>query len=570
MTLKIVGHPRGLLIHVLAESRPSEVGRRLRSLIPRDQILPNAGQFIVPLEAANLIASEFASDEVDWDDFIWNAVETQRQLISRMDASRFEVLEALSSPNEFLHGYALIDRLDQHQIEAVAAMSTPSLVGLALFDEQGLGKTYMVLCAFDRLCETRYVDRLLVLAPKSVLTSWITDIQKLFGDKYVVKTVTGTQFTRVRRIRSRFDILLCGYESAVSELRTLKSVIEDTGERFMLAVDESYFVKNPEAKRSVAVSELRTYCDRAIILCGTPAPNAPHDLIHQLDITSAGQFSANASVPKDKKEASEFISQSLDRMIYLRRLKGQVFPGMPRKQFERVLIDLSPVQRTMYEHARQDLVLAVKGVDDREFLRHLGTFLARRAALTQICSHPGALDPLYAETPAKLLALDRLLDELIAAAKKKVVIWSFFRHSLQAIASRYKDYGLVRVDGSVTGVDKRKEAIRSFQEDDDTKIFLGNAAAAGAGITLTAAHHAIYESFSNQAAHYMQSVDRIHRRGQTEDVTNHILLARKTIEALEFDRLLKKERAGRDLLGDHHEEVISRERFLADLDATIE
>lgn len=570
MTLKIAAHSRGLLIQVLAGSQPSEVGRRLRSRMPRDHILPHAGQFIVPLEAANLVASEFAADDVMWDEEVWKAVESQRQIISRMEASTIEVAEALSAPKEFLRGYALIDRLDPHQIEAVAAMSAPSLVGLALFDEQGLGKTYMVLCAFDRLRETGHVGRLLVLAPKSVLASWTTDIQKLFESKYVVKTVDGTQFNRMRRIKSRFDILLCGYESAVSELRTLKSVIKDADERFMLAVDESYFVKNPVARRSIAVSELRAYCDRAIILCGTPAPNAPHDLIHQLNITSAGHFSANSIIPKDKSEASEFISQSLDRMIYLRRLKGEVFPDMPRKEFEKVFIELSPIQRTIYDRARRDLVLTVRSVDDREFLRHLGTFLARRAALTQICSHPGALDPLYNETPAKLLALDRLLYELIMVGGKKVVIWSFFRHSLQSIASRYKSYGLVRVDGSVVSLDKRKEAIRSFQEDANTKIFLGNAAAAGAGITLTAAHHAIYESFSNQAAHYMQSVDRIHRRGQTEDVTNHILLAQQTIEAREFERLLEKEEAGRDLLGDRYEEVISRERFLAELDSIVD
>jgi len=125
--------------------------------------------------------------------------------------------------------------------------------------------------------------------------------------------------------------------------------------------------------------------------------------------------------------------------------------------------------------------------------------------------------------------------------------------------------GVVRIDGTVSDVEARMDAIRRFQADPGVRLFVGNAGAAGAGITLTAAHHAIYESFSNQAVHYMQSVDRIHRRGQQHDVTYHVLLAHDTIEEREFDRLLQKEHAGRQLLGDKYEEPMTRARFLEEL-----
>jgi SNF2 family DNA or RNA helicase len=247
-------------------------------------------------------------------------------------------------------------------------------------------------------------------------------------------------------------------------------------------------------------------------------------------------------------------------------LKEDVFPNLPAKQFERVLVDLRPIQRKLYDEARDRLALSVRSIDDREFTRNLGSFLAKRAALLQICSNPSSIDPLYSENPAKLSALDVLLRELIEARNRKVVIWSFFRRSLQAIAERYGHYGLVRIDGSVSRIEDRLDAIDRFQNDESVRLFLGNAAAAGAGITLTASHHAIYESFSNQAAHYMQSVDRVHRRGQTKEVTSYILLARNTIETREFNAILKKERAGSQLLGDPYKELITRERFLADLD----
>ena len=568
MAIKIDTHVRGIVIQLSGETKRSEIGRRLRARIPRELVLSYSDQFILPLESAHLVAEEFSSDAIVWTQDAWEIAKAQRQLQSRIDAARLEVAEALTCPRQALEGYSLINHLDEHQIEAVAAMTVPSLVGLALFDEQGLGKTIMALCAFDRLRQINQVDYLLVVAPKSVLTSWLNDIKRMFVDRYAVRVVAGSWDTRRRRIRSHSEILLCSYEVVVSDKDLLIRTIRSKQARVLLVVDESYFIKNPYAKRSQALVALRTYCDRTIILCGTPAPNSPKDLINQIDMITPGSLTTTGTIPEDDQETKQLVSQRLQNIIYLRRLKADVFPTIPEKQFERVFINMRPIQSALYKRAYRDLVLAVRGVDEQEFQRNLGSFLARRNALLQICSHPGSIDPLYHEVPAKLLALDKLLQELIIAQRKKVVIWSFYRYSLDAIASRYQHYGLVRIDGSVTQLSKRKEAIKRFQEDKDTRVFLGNAAAAGAGITLTAAHHAIYESFSNQAAHYMQSVDRIHRRGQKYDVTYHILLARHTIEESEFNRILEKEHSGRELLQDRYKEPITKERFLNELGVT--
>jgi SNF2 family DNA or RNA helicase len=110
-------------------------------------------------------------------------------------------------------------------------------------------------------------------------------------------------------------------------------------------------------------------------------------------------------------------------------------------------------------------------------------------------------------------------------------------------------HGLVRVDGSIDAL-ARRAAVQAFQTDPTTRIFLANPAAAGAGLTLHAARHAIYESLSNQAAHYLQSLDRIHRRGQTRPVTYHTLLSEDSVEIPEYERLIAKAKNQADLLGD--------------------
>ena len=111
----------------------------------------------------------------------------------------------------------------------------------------------------------------------------------------------------------------------------------------------------------------------------------------------------------------------------------------------------------------------------------------------------------------------------------------------------------------------RREAVRQFQEDDDAKLFVANPAAAGAGLTLHRARFAVYESFSNQAAHYLQSLDRIHRRGQNRAVEYLVLLCDGTLEVQEYDRLVTKEAAAQSLLGDRVSSLVTRESFLEDL-----
>src|ERR1035437_4159892 len=99
--------------------------------------------------------------------------------------------------------------------------------------------------------------------------------------------------------------------------------------------------------------------------------------------------------------------------------------------------------------------------------------------LFQICSNPSQLYKTYQGTPGKLVALDELLREFIDRREEKVVVWSFFRHSLTTILDRYSRYMPVRVDGSVADPRARAEAVSQFQENSQVRLFIGNPAAAG-------------------------------------------------------------------------------------------
>jgi SNF2 family DNA or RNA helicase len=123
-----------------------------------------------------------------------------------------------------------------------------------------------------------------------------------------------------------------------------------------------------------------------------------------------------------------------------------------------------------------------------------------------------------------------------------------------------------RIDGSVPP-QERTGIVRAFQETSTPQVIVANPSAAGAGLTLHAASHAVYMSYPSQAAHFLQSIDRIHRRGQNASETVfHLLVFDKTIEEKELTRLFRKESTQADLLGD----VFSLPRTVSDFIAEID
>jgi len=555
-------------IAVIADS-PSDtirLGTSLRHTLGDANVRAMKGGYYVPLESIPMLARIIPPGSSEWSEELQPLEMKLSRIAQAQSLARDEVAQALEAPYSLLEDYNETWKLDLHQVEAVAAMTVPSLQGMALFDEQGAGKTICALATFDLLKRRGVVSHLLVVAPKSVLPVWKSETENFLGDKYSMAVIGGKQARPLELLQNNNDILLISYEAARRGSVILQGLLSTKEREFMLVVDESYYVKNPKAKRSRAVAQLRQWCKRAYVLCGTPAPNSPTDVIHQIDITDAGTTFTGISIPDDEAVTAAVVQEALgNSAIYLRRLKEEVMPFLPAKSMKKVFVELEPAQSKLYEDTLNNLVIEVRQVDDSYFRKHLSKFMARKWALLQICSNPRAIDPLYNEEPAKLIALDQILKNIVEGHRTKIVVWSFFRHSLNEIVKRYSRYGVVKIDGSVDSIEERTLALHRFQNDPSVMVFVGNPAAAGAGITLTAASHAVYESFSNQAAHYLQSVDRIHRRGQKSPVTSFVLIAQSTIEQREFEKLVHKERRGHKLFGKQPPEPVTREGFLKDL-----
>ncbi len=465
--------------------------------------------------------------------------------------------------------------LDPAQATAVNAMLEPGLLGFCLFDEQGTGKTFMGLGLIHHMFTSGAVDQLLIFCPSSMVGEWeqklksVTDLSsKIRGLAVVHAAGDNLQLTCSTSVG-----IVTNYRQAADNLKYLqlwanRMKADCSHAKTMLVIDESFVVKNEEAQASQAVLEIRNNCEFALVLCGTPAPNRPEDIVHQFNIADRGATLGLYRTTEDAHRNLEELSLRIgEDGAFLRRLKKDVLSELPEKSFRFHQLQMSPSHRAEYDNARLSFRAQLLAHGTGAIKKGFQSILNRRAELIKLCAYPDETAVPH-QLNQKFAELDLIVKEVCIDRGEKLLIWSSYINSLEQIESRIHTLGLSvsRIDGSVPS-EERTEIVRCFQEEKSPQVIVANPSAAGAGLTLHAASHAVYMSYPSQAAHFLQSIDRIHRRGQraTETVF-HLLVFDKTIEEKEVSRLFRKETTQADLLGDVYSLPRTVEDFITEID----
>ena len=482
-------------------------------------------------------------------------------LFERHEAARQVFYKQLESGSSAVSPY-WESVLQEHQAAAVTALATPGLLGMCIFDEQGTGKTLTTVAAFDTLLANESVDAMFVVAPKTLVGTWMREFEEFLPGKYSVQEVAGNKAHRLASLYKSADVFVATYETVSTDSTLISSLLGS--KKFLLVFDESFLVKNPDAQRSRGALAIRRSATIALVLCGTPAPNSASDLVHQFNIADMGFTFRGAAFDGSDSEAARIQGAVDARGTYIRRLKSEVLPDLARKSHLIHEFDLNQTQRDLYEVAKNELELYLRRIDNKIFKRSLATYFQKRAALLQICISPSLIGA-HTVDSAKYSTLMNLAGQILASDGKKIVVWSSYNTSTDHLMQLFADFNPVKIDGSVSQ-EERQLAITSFQENPKVRVFIGNPAAAGAGITLTAASDAIFVSLPTQAAFYMQSLDRIHRIGQeANEVRYHFLIARNTIEKRELERLSQKQSVQGELFHDRAADGLTLEEALEEL-----
>ncbi len=423
-----------------------------------------------------------------------------------------------------------------HQIEGTEFIS--SRAAAALFDEQGLGKTKQLIDAVGREIEEGRLAGALVVCPNALKLTWAREIERHSQLPYAVFGA-GRSARRVAFGSLRAAFYVINYEAVVREVTSLRALLRF--KRMALVLDESHRIKTPGAKVTRTLHTLKGEAAKRVIMTGTPVANKPEDLWSQLFFLDDGA-ALGASFEEFRRTYCTAsggyvrVDDLRDQLgaLALRRLKDTALT-LPPKTVVPVTVQLAGHQAELYHRMREDLYLRVRSLTGAQVLADGENILVRLLRLAQLASNPALIDASYKETPAKIAALDELLEDVFARGpEQKVIVWTSFIENITTLAVRYVQYRPVTFYGEMAG-DERERAIRAFTTDPTVRLLIGNPAAGREGLTLTSANIAVYLDRTFNLVDYVQSQDRIHRISQTQACEIYLLVAERTVdEFIEF------------------------------------
>ena len=432
--------------------------------------------------------------------------------------------------------------------------------GFGLLFEMGCGKTLTAIAIAGAGYQMGKIERLLIVAPTSVVAVWPKELQEYAKFKYTCKTLLGEKKQRLKQIDDlikfpfkALKVAVINYESTWRPeiLEKLKEFDAD-----MVIADESQRIKTYDAAQSKAMHELGDQARYKLILSGTPVQTAAIDIWSQYRFLDKSVFGDNFFKFRGRyaimggygnkkivgyKDLEGLIKK--EHSIAFRVTKDEAL-DLPEQTFETRKIQFNQKEKNLYERIKKDSYAELDGGG------HITatTVLTRLLRLQQLAG--GFLVQDDAQKPqlvsrAKLDALADIIEDYVIGSGKKLVIFARFIAEVKAIMELAekvlpKELKQVAIYGDIKKED-RGGIVKQFQEDPNTVLFIGQIDTAGTGITLTAADTCVYYSKNFNYATYSQSLSRIHRIGQRNCCTYIDLEIEGTIDELISKALSRKE-----------------------------
>lgn len=438
----------------------------------------------------------------------------------------------------------------------------------ANFSVPGSGKTTTLLALHSLLKKDGKVTKLFVVGPRNSFISWDDEVQSCLGSNTPkIIRLTGGKDRISKQLYSDPKIALITYHQLPIVIDQVASFMQRNLVHIVL--DESHRIKGgiPRVHYS-AVIKLADLAKRRDIMSGTPMPQSSSDLEPQFDFLWPGSnILANALNINNEEKMIEIINKTI-KPLYVRTTKKEL--GLSPPHFKISNIKLGPAQMDLYNLLRSETARLLSGMDKNDIrsFRKLGRHVVR---LLQIASNPMLItaNDEYPEVTSSIppgIKKWELLTEFskyekpakidytvkrvkkIARDGKKVVVWSVFVKNIELLENLLSDLKPVSIYGEIETGDEneaqtREWRIRQFHEDPNCMVLIGNPAACGEGISLhKVCHYAIYLDRTFNAAHYLQSLDRIHRLGLSPKTITQVELvqAYDTIDSVVDKRLKNK------------------------------
>lgn len=483
----------------------------------------------------------------------------------------------------------MMDGIQLQRYQIMPVMHAHTIGNAANFSVPGSGKTWMAYSTFFLLkhrprMEDDRVDKLLVIGPISSFVPWETEYEEMTGEKSNIQRISGSITKRYRifdSLQERSDqpeIFLVNYATAAKEKDAIMRMLGN--HRFMVIVDESHHIKNPQAAQTRAIMEISKAAHKRMILTGTMMPNNILDLWSQFTflypnmqlLGSLDQFTFDSQEP----DSSDKIRNKL--MPFFTRVSKSRLNLRP-PEISRMQVKMSNIQQKIYNTIAGHIVRNDPNynMDDFVALRRWRrksiiylleastdpSLLTKNTQFTEdLISGEGLpiqeLLNKYSnlEIPRKLDAVCRLAIENLTRGNK-IIIWCSFVGTIKKMETMLEEfnplsiYGAIPKDDIQDPNDNRESRINTFKTHRKHNLLIANPASLAESVSLhKVCHHAIYVDRTFNGGHYMQSLERIHRIGMDADVrTKYTIFQSKNSIDLDIDNRLeiKKDRMDRFL-----------------------
>ena len=477
-------------------------------------------------------------------------------------------------------------RLLPHQRDGVRWLYTRHCKSRAclLADEMGLGKTVQVAAFLGELYRRRLIKTTILVVPPTLVPMWEAALGEWGGPEMtkLVEVVHNEprrkRQARWRKLKYRLPcVLLTTYGVLRQDATDMSVALVD-----YVVLDEAHLIK--DASTCAFKSALTLSARHKIALSGTPLMNSFDDmwsLFRFLDGSilslSKAEFNAVSAVLLRGNERDASVGQMAAAGAELAKLQAAIRPFMLRrekkdltaavtstKQDVVVWVRMSAVQRQQYEAFLESKAASAAasldnnrndgdGADDGEKAEacDAGTNpLLLLTLLSQICNHPwlnlvdsafndAVAQPYVAPLPemgdvfagAKIWVALQLLVRGVQQGRKSLV-FSRSKRLLRLLSCLLKDWGVshAQVDGDMASELRFSEVQRFNASTTDPWVCLLTTQVGGVGLTFTAASVVVLLDPSWNPSADAQAVDRVHRIGQTSDVTVYRLVTCGTVE----------------------------------------
>jgi SNF2 family DNA or RNA helicase len=484
------------------------------------------------------------------------------------NGSRFKSGEVGAvTPAEFLSFVAehIPRKLKEHQLKA--ALHLLGVTNGANFSVPGAGKTTVVLAVYAWLKSRGIVDALFVVGPPACFAPWRTEFKAVTGVTPKVALLAGGDIQNRRSTYSSgkaalCDLYLTSFQTLQRDWEQVRALFDDAGARFFLVVDEAHYIKQVGGIWASAVLGITQSATRRCVLTGTPFPRTYSDAFNLFDVLwprstplpQADRVRIEHYAQKHRdEEATDILASDVGPLFYRVR-KSEL--GLAEQQFHAPII----VEMAVHEKRIHDAILdRIRSVSMDDYMRDIDLLMrlrrGRMMRLRQTVSYAKLLGNALLEynedlvegdlsladvirhydeleVPGKITALLALIDDLREEGERKVVVWSNFIGTLKLIRKHLEAHGC-RV-GLIYGEtptettplsdeQTREQIIDAFVDPVGAiDVLVANPAACAESISLhKTCAHAVYYDLSYNCAQYLQSLDRIHRVGGSEDKVAH-------------------------------------------------